>query len=292
MALDRAAHPGDAQPLPEGSGAVSRPSSSSGPMGSRSCGTRSGSTVGWSGGPTSSACRRRAGCAPPGRGVPGWAATLALPRARAPLGQAARVEGREDACGSAASGVVDALGARRMARSSGSGRGRARLGLAAVIVREGPDAVGGRMRCSGSMLMREPELVSPPWGRRAARSAQAGDLAPAAAVARGRRRPGRRHLRAGGAGRRPDRRRDLDGVRGGARARAVHGVRLRRARDEVPAGGGAALYVNRAWHRPLFTFLVAFTVMCSGLTSAATLSRAFGGDYLSAFVDPPTVPSR
>ena len=30
--------------------------------------------------------------------------------------------------------------------------------------------------------------------------------------------------------------------------------------------------------------------MCSGLTSAATLSRAFSSDYLSAFVDAPTVP--
>jgi basic amino acid/polyamine antiporter, APA family len=59
---------------------------------------------------------------------------------------------------------------------------------------------------------------------------------------------------------------------------------------KYPRAAGAALYVNRAWHRPLFTFLVAFTVMCSGLTSAATLSRAFGGDYLSAFVDAPTVP--
>jgi len=35
---------------------------------------------------------------------------------------------------------------------------------------------------------------------------------------------------------------------------------------------------------PFVTFMVAFAVMCSGLASAATLSRAFGGDYLSAFV--------
>ena len=58
---------------------------------------------------------------------------------------------------------------------------------------------------------------------------------------------------------------------------------------KYPQAAGAALYVNKAWRQPLFTFLVAFTVMCSGLTSAATLSRAFGGDYLSAFVDVPTV---
>ena len=56
---------------------------------------------------------------------------------------------------------------------------------------------------------------------------------------------------------------------------------------KYPQAAGAALYVNRAWRRPLFTFLVAFAVMSSGLTSASTLARAFGGDYLSVFVDAP-----
>jgi basic amino acid/polyamine antiporter, APA family len=36
--------------------------------------------------------------------------------------------------------------------------------------------------------------------------------------------------------------------------------------------------------------VVTFAVMCSGVSSAATLARAFGGDYLSAFVSVPTVP--
>jgi basic amino acid/polyamine antiporter, APA family len=58
---------------------------------------------------------------------------------------------------------------------------------------------------------------------------------------------------------------------------------------KYPRAAGAALYVNKAWRRPLLTFMVAFTVMSSGLTSAATLSRAFGGDYLSVFVDAPVV---
>jgi amino acid transporter len=58
---------------------------------------------------------------------------------------------------------------------------------------------------------------------------------------------------------------------------------------KYPRAAGAALYVNKAWRKPLVTFLVAFAVMCSGLTSAATLSRAFGGDYLSVFVDVPTL---
>ena len=47
--------------------------------------------------------------------------------------------------------------------------------------------------------------------------------------------------------------------------------------------------MHRAFKVPLFTFLIAFAVMCSGLASAATLATAFGGDYLSEFVDLPTV---
>jgi amino acid transporter len=56
---------------------------------------------------------------------------------------------------------------------------------------------------------------------------------------------------------------------------------------KYPLAGGAAVYVNKAWRRPFITFLVAFAVMSSGLTSASTLARAFGGRYLSAFVDAP-----
>lgn len=40
---------------------------------------------------------------------------------------------------------------------------------------------------------------------------------------------------------------------------------------------------------PSLTFIVDFAVMASGITSAATLSRAFAGDYLKAFVDVPVV---
>jgi basic amino acid/polyamine antiporter, APA family len=47
--------------------------------------------------------------------------------------------------------------------------------------------------------------------------------------------------------------------------------------------------VHRAYRQPFFTFMVAFAVMCSGVTSASTLATAFGGDYLSAFVELPTV---
>ncbi len=58
---------------------------------------------------------------------------------------------------------------------------------------------------------------------------------------------------------------------------------------KYPRAAGAALYVNRAWGSEFFTFVVAFAVMASGVTSAATLATAFGGDYLSEFVDLPTV---
>jgi basic amino acid/polyamine antiporter, APA family len=58
---------------------------------------------------------------------------------------------------------------------------------------------------------------------------------------------------------------------------------------KYPHAGGAALYVNKAFRRPMLTFAVAFAVMMSGITSAATLSRAFGGDYLGEFFDVPTV---
>jgi amino acid transporter len=58
---------------------------------------------------------------------------------------------------------------------------------------------------------------------------------------------------------------------------------------KYPKAGGAALYVHRAFGRPFVTFLLGFAVMMSSITSAATLSRAFGGDYLSEFVDLPVV---
>ena len=54
---------------------------------------------------------------------------------------------------------------------------------------------------------------------------------------------------------------------------------------KYPHAGGAALYINRAFKLPFLTFMVAFAVMASGVTSASTLSRAFAGDYLHEFVD-------
>jgi amino acid transporter len=57
---------------------------------------------------------------------------------------------------------------------------------------------------------------------------------------------------------------------------------------KYPHAGGSGLYARRAFRRaPFLAFIVAFAVMCSGITSAGTLSRAFGGDYFAEFVDVP-----
>ncbi len=55
--------------------------------------------------------------------------------------------------------------------------------------------------------------------------------------------------------------------------------------SKYPHAGGAALYVNRAYGIKFLSFLVAFAVVASGITSASALARGFGGDYLTEFVD-------
>ena len=55
--------------------------------------------------------------------------------------------------------------------------------------------------------------------------------------------------------------------------------------SKYPHAGGAALYVNRAFKNRFLSFIVAFAVVASGITSASALARGFGGDYLSEFVD-------
>ncbi|MFQ8430418.1 APC family permease [Amaricoccus sp. W119] len=50
-----------------------------------------------------------------------------------------------------------------------------------------------------------------------------------------------------------------------------------------PQAAGAALYAHRAFGVHFLTFLVAFTVMCSGITSASTASNAFAGFLSDGF---------
>lgn len=57
---------------------------------------------------------------------------------------------------------------------------------------------------------------------------------------------------------------------------------------KYPKAGGAAVFAQRAFRRPIISFVVGFSMLAAGVTSAAGLSIAFAGDYLSTFVDVPT----
>jgi len=52
---------------------------------------------------------------------------------------------------------------------------------------------------------------------------------------------------------------------------------------KYPRAAGAALYTHRAFGIHFLTFIVAFAVMSSGITSASTASRAFAANFSQAF---------
>ena len=52
---------------------------------------------------------------------------------------------------------------------------------------------------------------------------------------------------------------------------------------KYPQAAGAALYTHKAFGLQFLTFMVTFAVMCSGITSAATASRAFAANFAKAF---------
>jgi amino acid transporter len=52
---------------------------------------------------------------------------------------------------------------------------------------------------------------------------------------------------------------------------------------KYPQAAGAALYAHKAFGVQFVTFLVAFIVMCSGITSASTASRFFASNFFTAF---------
>ncbi|WP_102193472.1 APC family permease [Microbacterium aurantiacum] len=60
---------------------------------------------------------------------------------------------------------------------------------------------------------------------------------------------------------------------------------------KYPRAGGAAVFAERAFRSPLVSFLVGFCMLAAGVVSAAGLSIAFAGDYLSTFIDVPTIPA-
>jgi amino acid transporter len=52
---------------------------------------------------------------------------------------------------------------------------------------------------------------------------------------------------------------------------------------KYPQAAGAALYTHKAFGLHFLTFMVCFTVMCSGITSASTAARAVGSNLLVGF---------
>ncbi|MDM7831634.1 APC family permease [Cellulomonas edaphi] len=60
---------------------------------------------------------------------------------------------------------------------------------------------------------------------------------------------------------------------------------------KYPRAGGSAVYAQRAFGRPVVSFLVGFCMLAAGVTSAAGLALAFSGDYLGEFLDVPAVPT-
>ncbi len=57
---------------------------------------------------------------------------------------------------------------------------------------------------------------------------------------------------------------------------------------KYPKAGGAAVFAERAFGRPWLSFLVGFSMLAAGVTSAAGLAVAFAGGYLQALVPWPS----
>lgn len=64
---------------------------------------------------------------------------------------------------------------------------------------------------------------------------------------------------------------------------AVTGCSYLELVTKYPKAAGAALYTHKAFGIHLITFVVAFAVMSSGITSASTASRAFAENFAEAF---------
>lgn len=60
---------------------------------------------------------------------------------------------------------------------------------------------------------------------------------------------------------------------------------------KYPKAGGAAIFAERAFRNSLVAFLVGFSMLAAGVTSAAALALAFAGDYLGTFFSVSVVPA-
>lgn len=60
---------------------------------------------------------------------------------------------------------------------------------------------------------------------------------------------------------------------------------------KYPKAGGAAIFAQRAFKPQIISFLVGFSMLAAGVTSAAGLAIAFAGEYLKTFIDVPTIPA-
>ncbi|MCW2962122.1 MAG: amino acid permease-associated region [Thermoleophilia bacterium] len=56
---------------------------------------------------------------------------------------------------------------------------------------------------------------------------------------------------------------------------------------KYPRAGGAAVFIRRAYRSSTLAFVTGVAVLASGLTSAATLATAFGGQYFQTLIDAP-----
>ncbi len=56
---------------------------------------------------------------------------------------------------------------------------------------------------------------------------------------------------------------------------------------KYPHAGGSAVFAERAFGRPVVSFLVGFAMLSAGVVSAAGLALAFAGDYLGEFLSVP-----
>ncbi|ABS01730.1 APC family permease [Kineococcus radiotolerans] len=60
---------------------------------------------------------------------------------------------------------------------------------------------------------------------------------------------------------------------------------------KYPKAGGSAVFAQRAFGKPVVSFLVGFSMLAAGVTSVAGLALAFSGSYLSELIDVPATPA-